>query len=191
MVSISGPETCILGLEAIPAVRHQDYEEKLKDHIKRLRSLPFYEGSILVLDVEGNGSMQWSHIVSVVQESCTNVVVLSDYKRKTATNTTNSAKMDMMRLTRMIMDEGSLGFHRELVTSSLNPKALMEELKAQMLRYERVVIPSKNPRVSNVVVLSGKGSAKKRKDDLCLTLQRAIRSRKVFLENPHYERYRL
>lgn len=189
IVSIGKPDTTILGMEAINYLRHQDYETVLKDHIERIRKIPGYEGSYLVVDIEANGNGEWSHLVSFLSQF-PNVIIMSDYKRKEGTNTTNQSKLEMMKLTRAILDEDSVGFAKSFVTSNKSANEVVKLFLKQMRQYERLVIPSKSLKISNAVILSGKGPNKTQKDDLCLTFQRAVRSRKVFLESSKYAKYR-
>ena len=189
IVSVSKPDTVIVGMEAIPMVRHQDYEDRLREHIKRIRLMPMYANAVMVYDIEANGNSEWSHIEAVVLEFPP-AVIMSDYKRKHATNTTNAAKRDMMSLTRAVLDDGDVRFLNGFVTTSDNTPRLLEEFKKQLLSYERFVLPTANLNSKNTVVFSGKGRNKDRKDDLCLTFQRAIRSRRIFLEDDKYRSYR-
>ena len=190
IVSICKPETVIVGIEAIPMVRHQDYEEVMRNHLRKIRSLPFFEFATFVFDIEANGNSEWSHIVAIAQEFSP-VVIMSDYKNKQATNTTNSAKLDMMTLTRSVLDSHGVRILDNFVTSHPNPTKLWAEVQTQFCSYERICVPSNSMKTKNSVIFSGKGRSKNRKDDICLTAQRTIRSRRIFLEAPRYRLDRL
>lgn len=188
IVSISGPGTIIVGMDAIPAQSPPDFEPVLRAHLQNIRNLPHFENCYFVLDVEANGQMIWYHINSIIKEF-SNVIFTSDYKNKTATNTSNKSKRDMVILTRTILESRDLHFHPNYVTTSGTRQEMRRKLIDQMALYKRVNLPSSTTS-SNTLIYSGKGDNHKQKDDLCLTLQRDIYRRRVFLESPKYACYR-
>lgn len=190
IVSICGPHSTIVGIDAIPAITHHDWEGPLLKHLQSIRARPYFENCRFVVDVEGNGSMAWSHINAVVCQM-SDVILLSDYKNKQATNTTNAAKKDMVDITRAVLEADDIRFMKGMITSHPHPDRVMQEFKRQMLSYERYVIANPSLRSQNSIIFSGKGSNKDKKDDICLTFQRALRWRRIFLESPKYRQYRI
>jgi len=98
--------------------------------------------------------------------------------------------MDAMKITRAMLDDNDIRIMDMFATSNPNPLAMLKKMEEQFYNYERVIVQSTNIKTRNTVVLTGKGNNKKRLDDICLTLQRSIRSRRVFLESPKYRNYR-
>lgn len=178
IVSISGPGTVIVGIDAIDAIHPSDWEVPLRRHIARIRAMPMYANCVIVADVEANGSSVWGHINAVIREF-DRVIIVSDYNRKEGTNTTNSAKQEMVQITREVLGTGDdVRFLDGFVTSHPDPNGyIFPEFKRQMCAYTRVFFPTTS---NDVAVFSGNGKNKDMKDDMCLTFQRALRRRKLF-----------
>lgn len=189
IVSISKPGTTIIAADSIPMVTHYDYEPILKEHIRSIRNDPVFQNSIIVVDIEANGSSEWSHILATVREFGA-IVPMNDYKRKEATNTSPAAKKEMVEIAQTVFQEGEISIYNKFKTSSPNPLRLLEEFKNQLLRYERVCKPKTTLGSKNTYFYSGKGKNKTLKDDLSQTLLRVIRTRKIFLESPQYVKHR-
>ena len=189
ITSICKPQTTICGLDAFESIDYNTYEPILCAHIRKIRSHPMLQNATIVVDIEANGQAEWAHILKIIREHG-HVIALSDYTRKEATNTTNSMKMDAMKITRAMLDDNDIRIMDMFATSNPNPLAMLKKMEEQFYNYERVIVQSTNIKTRNTVVLTGKGNNKKRLDDICLTLQRSIRSRRVFLESPKYRNYR-
>jgi hypothetical protein len=86
------------------------------------------------------------------------------------------------------LDDNDVRIYKDFVTHDKNPTKLLQEFERQMYDYERTVVVGNSLRNKNTVVLSGKGSNKKKLDDLCLTFQRAVRARQRFLFDPKFQK---
>jgi hypothetical protein len=187
IITISGPNHTILGMEAIDAVQHEDYDDRLVEHLRRIRALRYCEDAIIVLDVESGTGFEAGHITKLVQENFNNVVVMKDFHRKPGTSTTNAAKKEMMELTRSLLNTEDLFINKDFVCTDKDPAKILGKFQDQMLEYSRIVTVGRSIRNMNHEVFSGKGPNKTKLDDLGVTFQRALRCRKEFLYSGKYD----
>lgn len=189
VVSIGGPYTTIVGMEAIDAVEPSDYQDRLLEHIRRIRATKYMEDAILVLDVESGTGQEAGHIYALVQGRFQNVITMKDFHRKPGTKTLNSTKKEMMELTRALLNARDVRILKDFVTTDPHPLKLLEKFRAQMHNYMRYVSVGRTIHQRNTETFSGKGPNKKGQDDLCVTFQRAIRMRKEFLFSGRYDKF--
>jgi hypothetical protein len=187
ILSMCSPNTTLVGLDALSVRRHEDYEDILYSHLCKIRQLPYFESATLILDVESGTGLEASHAQSIIRR-LPDVQCIDDFKEKPGTQTTNQAKLDMMNLTRTLLDNDDIRILKNMITHHKNPQELMTKMKDQFLNYSRYVVVGKSMTSKNVVVLSGKGENKKEKDDVCLTFQRGIRTRHRFIYDPKFQK---
>ena len=118
------------------------------------------------------------------------MIILSDFTRKEGTNTSNENKADMAALMRTALEEDNIRISHPFITTSPSPQAFLADLKTQLKAFERVVVPTKSLRTKNSIIFSGKGPNKLQRDDLSLTVIRALLRKSLFFSDPRYARYR-
>ncbi len=154
-----GEGNVILRIMAVPVIRHSDFEGELEVFLQEVRKVPFTD-TILVVDIEGNASMEWAYIYSFVQQKFNNVLFLRDFHRKT------DARLKEMsaKYTRSLLESGELkiweGFHTQDIG----------EFRRQMLDYQALESLTRAQNGESCVVYRGKDG----KDDISFTLQRAL-----------------
>lgn len=188
ITSMCGPQAVIIRIDSFESISYVTWEPALLAHIKYIRSHTMLENATLVFDIEANGSAEWAHIVKSIRlADSKNIIMNHDFTRKEATKTDNKLKLDAMQITRAMLDANDIRFIDNFTTWTKNPETIKKQVYDQFLKYERLVISNDKVQTHNKFVLSGKGSGKKQKDDICFTIQRCIRSRRVFFENPKYK----
>jgi len=187
IMSIAGSQ-CIhwLGAEALDVVRTEDYEDILVEHIKRIKKIPFFETCTLVVDAEAGTGLCAGNIEKIIETHFSPVVFMRSGTRVPGTRTSNESKLQMMQLTRYLLDHFMINIFDGFITTNKNKIDLFKKTKEQLTNYERLVFTGSSVRVQNSVILSGKGLKKTRKDDLSVTLQRVILTRKNFLTEAQY-----
>lgn len=191
VVTISGPNTTILGMEGIDAVEPSDYQDRLIEHVRRIRALKFVQDATLIVDVESGTGQEAGHITTLLRQNFTNVVTMRDFKRKPGTKTLNSTKKEMMEMTRALLNAGDVSILREFVTTDPDPAKLLKKFQDQMLEYSRFVSVGRTIHQKNTETYSGKGASKNRMDDLCVTFQRAVFARAKFLFSGQYDQFHI
>jgi hypothetical protein len=192
ITSICEPNTIILGMEQLNIVSTDGYEGILIDHIKRLRENQYTVNAVIVLDVEAGTGFVAGDAEAIVTNNFLNVVVMHDFKiRKPGTRTDADAKEQMYQLTRAELQFETLNICSDFITSHKNKEAMLNDLRSQLMQYARYAAVAKNPFESTKYLYSGKGDNNRQKDDLCLTLQRAIYTRKRFKYDPQFANCRL
>ncbi len=189
LVSSCEPGCTILGMEAIDVVHPNDYSDRVRTHLRRLRELPYCGNAVFVVDVESGTGLEASHVLAICMEAG-RVIPMRDFQRKDGTRIDNKLKQAMMILAREYMESGRIRFHRNLVTTNPNPDAMMKELTRQLLAYQRHVVVSNSMRTANTVVFSGKGPSKSKRDDLAVMLQKAPIMQRKFNTEEQYRQHR-
>lgn len=188
ITSICGPQCVIIRVDSFESISYVTWEPALHAHFKYIRSHMMLQTATIVVDIEANGSAEWAHVVKSIRQIDDRVVIMDhDYTRKEATKTDDAMKLDAMQITRAMLDANDIRFIDNFTTWTNNPQTIKLEIQSQFLKYERLIIPNEKVQTRNRIILSGKGTGKKQKDDMCLTLQRCIRSRRVFFEHPRYK----
>ncbi len=175
--SLSSPGNIILGVEALDVVRMEDYEDKMVRHLQRIRAMRFCEDATIVVDAEAFTGLEASNIQRIVQNNFANVVLLNE-GRVPGTRTTETSKEEMVKLAQIAFSHGEVGIARNLVTSHHDPSKLIHEMGDQLMSFERIVVVGAH---RNRVKYSGKGPNGDKKDDLAMTLLRAIRTKHRYL----------
>jgi hypothetical protein len=186
IVSICFPYTTIVGLEAIDAVRTEDYEPVLMEHIRKLREKRFLENATIVLDVEANNFMEAGNIQGMVRRAG-NVLCMDDAGRKPGMETTPAAKEEMVDIFDRLLHADDIRIDPEIVTNHPNPIQIIRALGEQCVEYRRYIKPSKDVTRRSMHTFSGKGERGNKKDDLCLCLQRVCRTRHKFMYDKAYQ----
>ena len=159
----------LLGIDGIGGTRHDAWEKALIAHLNGLRNLDGCQKSLLVFDIEANGSASWSYLVSLIRKHFRSVVFLSDFKNKEATNTTHALKKDALVKTLTALEDDNIAIHQSFVSAT--PTETLAEFETQMKAYKRHVKTS-----GERVVTTFSGKDKGAKDDLSFTFMRAVRS---------------
>lgn len=186
VVSICYPHTTILGIEALDVVRTEDYERVLLEHVRSLRRKQYCENATLVVDVEANNMMEAGNIQAIIQ-SVGNVVCMNNAGRKDGMETTVASKEEMVEMFDRLIHAHDVRIDANIVCSNPNPAGLIMQLGAQCEEYRRYIRPSTDVTRRSVHTFSGKGERGNKKDDLCLTLQRACRSRHLFMFHKDFQ----
>ncbi len=186
VITLGGEHSVILGMEAWDVVQSEDYETKLIEHIKKIRALPRCRDARIILDVEAGTGLEAGNIIGLVQKNFRNVVPILDFYRKPGTKTTEPVKMEMMEMTREMIERKDVYIHEDFVTSDPNPETILCKWRDQMLDYTREVKVSASINQASHVILSGKGKNGGTPDDLSVTYQRAVRCSKRFLHDAKY-----
>ncbi len=188
VVTLNDTKTVILGIEAIEVIYSGDYQSRLVEHIRRVRALPRCKDAKIVLDVESGTGLEAGNIIAHVQAHFNDVIPIIDFKRKPGTKTSEESKLEMMTMTREMLDMQNIFFHEQFVTTHPDPAKILGKFRDQMLDYTRTVVESKGINTSSHVHLSGKQGGKQ--DDISCTFQRAVRCAKKFLYEAKYAKYR-
>jgi hypothetical protein len=189
VVTMSGPGRTILGMEAIKVIREEDFEHRLIEHIRRVRTIKMCEKAKIVLDIESGTGLEASRVNKLVRSHFDDVITMTDFIRKDGTKTDEAAKRDMVTITREALEAGDVSIHEDFVTTHSDPKKLMQEFGDQMMEYSRVINQG-NGRRAPTVTFTGKTKQGK-KDDLAMTFQRCIRAMRRFATSPKYDRWRV
>jgi hypothetical protein len=189
IISMCGPDYILLGMEAIDAVKSEDYEDIFLSHLDRIRAIPYCEDATIVLDVESGSGFEADTVEKFVRSRFENVITVQDYQRKPGSKTTNPVKREMMELTRSAIDLDRLSIYKDFITSDPYPNKLIAKWANQMKSYARYVSVGKTLNSHNTEIFTGKGENKRSLDDLCVTTQRCIRLIEMFCHNPRYIRY--
>lgn len=188
--SICEPKITVLGLEQLNIVATDGYKNVLVDHIRRLRLNQHLRNARIVVDVETGSGFIAPDAAAIIEDHFDNVIILTDFEeRKIGTVTSNESKDKMYQLTRAEMNLGNIRFWNHMITHHPEPKKMMEEFKEQMLNYARYAIKAKTPNQVTRYRYSGKGENMNLKDDICLTLQRAIYTRHRFKTDKKFVQY--
>jgi hypothetical protein len=177
ILTIGGPDTVIYGCDAIDVVDPKDYNQILVEHIRKLRQLPLCQDSVLVVDVEAGTGLEANHIVATIQSHFKRVVIMRDFHRKEGTKTTAEAKREMVQLTLPLVQSGQIRLVDQLVTSHPNPDKMLKEFQNQGMLFAETKRNGKS-------TFSGKAGGKR--DDMWMTLLRAVRARKHFFHSGKY-----
>lgn len=184
IITIGSPGNIVLAMDAIDAVKPEDYEEILVNHIKRVRKLEFCSASTCVVDVESGTGMEAGHIRRLISRNFSRVVFMTDFTRKPGRKTTQAVKEEMALLTHHFLKTGSLAFHSKWVTSAKDPAKLLGSLRSQLATYSRII--KVNLQSTNSITYTGKGHNKKARDDLAVVLQKCLKARADFYADPKY-----
>lgn len=184
IVAIASPYTTIMGMEALDIVDTTGYRGTLEKFCHRLRDDEMTQDATLIFDVEMGTGFTAPDVYGFVREKFNNIITINDKERKEGTLTTFKSKQEMMELTRNILEAGEIRFWKKFVTSNENPEIIKEEWSIQMCAYSRLFVPGNTVSSHNKYVLTGKGVDKTMKDDLCLTFQRALRTRWRYETDP-------
>lgn len=186
VVTIGYPGTIILGMEAIDAVTQEDYNERLLEHYRRIFALRYVETADLILDVEAGTGMEAPCIQNLVKRHYPKAILLNEFEhRKAGTLTDHNAKAEMYQVTLKKLKGGEISIAARFVTTDPKPEKILEKCRKQLLAYEKRLKPSRGV---NRVFYSGKGPGLK--DDLSVTLQRALRTQGRYMthRNLYYKR---
>ena len=151
-----------------------------------MKKIPFFETCTLVVDAEAGTGLCAGNIEKIIETHFSPVVFMRSGTRVPGTRTSNESKLQMMQLTRYLLDHFMINIFDGFITTNKNKIDLFKKTKEQLTNYERLVFTGSSVRVQNSVILSGKGLKKTRKDDLSVTLQRVILTRKNFLTEAQY-----
>lgn len=186
VVSICGPGTLILGAEALDVCDPDcGYEECVLEHFRRLFAIPQMQQAIAIVAFESNSGHHYALSKQIQHAFPSRIVLMGDKDlRKGGVTTTNKTKQAMMEVTQAALLKKDMHVAKEFVTTHAKPGALMEQFRAQMLRYREHRKPSDTPFGKDQVAWSGKSG--NMKDDLAVTLQLALYWRERFWGDPTY-----
>lgn len=180
--------TVILAIDAIDAVVTQDYEPVLIEHIRKIRAMAPFAGSVIVLDAESGTGYTAGDAQLIVTRNFDNIACMNELGRKPGTYTSSEAKREMAEITRGHLDSGDIRIFDQFMTTDPNPAGMIEKFMRQMLDYERRVVVSESLNKPNTVQYTGKDGGKKL-DDISQTFLRIMRSRLRFTFEPMYQKF--
>jgi hypothetical protein len=181
-----GVNIVIIGIDAFDIVVTADYESRLIEHVRKIRNMPVFANSTLVIDAESGTGVMAGDIEEIIKRNFTNIVCMGDLGRKPGTYTGPVAKQEMVQMARSHLDSNDIRIIDNLVTTEKNPLSVLEKLQHQTMDYERVVIVSDSIAKPNSVSFSGKQNGTKM-DDVAQTFLRVIRSRFRFTFAKEYQ----
>ncbi len=185
VVAISEPYTTILGMEALQIVDSVGYRDKLEAFCTKLRSIDEYtKDATLVFSVEKSMGFAPSDIYEFVRSKFVNIECISDTARKAGVITDHKAKVQMMEITREVLENNEVRFWKKFVTSDPEPAKLREKWANQMTDYRRIFVKGETIKSHNSFVLTGKGESKDKPDDLVMAFQIALRTRWQYEYDP-------
>lgn len=187
VVSIIAPGTTIVGAEALDVCSPEgDYEDRIIQHFRQLFSK--FKDATAIVAFESNSGHHTALSRRLLSTFVNRIVLLTDKElRKGGVTTTHKIKQHMMEMTQTAIIHDEVCVSAEFITSHAEPAKMLEEFRAQMLRYRAHKKPASTPFGQDKVAWSGKDGG--RKDDLAVTLQLAIYWRSVFWTELKYKMY--
>jgi hypothetical protein len=170
MVSICGPDVILLGMEAIPITKHDDYTHLMIDHMRMIRMLPKCQNCVFVVSVEAGTGAETAHITKRILDTVDNVIFLKDHEGKPGVETTKEVKEKMMDLTKRHLRLGEIYISGNFVCTelpSVKKDAVIQRFIKQMAASPPVTVSECH--------------------ELCDAFQRCIYSRDEFLNSGKYD----
>jgi hypothetical protein len=176
VVSISEPDTTVVGVDAIDVPRPADWQAKLLMHLLNIRALPNLQNCLFIMDVQSPSGFTADQVKAFVKKEITHVF----FTNKLDTSKFGSVKIKefrkkLMEDTRMDLNRRNCQVFQYFVTSHQDRDALLKKFKDEMLRYKETVRPKPHSDDGSVLTNYTKGC------NLVYTFQRAIRARNLIL----------
>ena len=169
-------EKIVIGIDAVNVVKKGSVEvdRTIINHIKGLRNIHLCEGTPIIVAIEAGTGIEPDRIrVALEREGIPKLHFMTSFTHKEGVKMDKKNKLAMMEMTKQIIEQQNLYFHKFLVSE--NKLKVMNALKQQLKNYEHVV---KERVLDNGVktkkyTLSGKLTTST-KDDISVCLQWAI-----------------
>lgn len=172
-----GCDGTILSILDIDSVFHTDYEKPFVDFLRHLRK--FYSSSTIVMDIETNGNMEWSHIVELIGKNKIQCLFIQDHEKKIGSCTTESSKFEMVVIGLKRLQEGTIF----MAVNMESPTVLYE----QLLEFKRVISQGASKDKPPRIKYTGKESGKP--DDVAMTFLRVLLAHQKFFTQERYAKY--
>lgn len=183
IISIAYPGNIIVGIEALDVVDPDDYEDILIDHVQRIFNEPLMRNAKFILDVESGTGLEAGHIrkLMINHFGASNVIALSNQKRRPGSLTTEVTKAEGVQLLRQFLRRDDLRFWKKCVSHHPNIKELIHgEYQRQLLTFKKVVTERANG--LNGYRFTGK-TTKGTKDDLAMVTMLALLAHNHFFSD--------
>jgi hypothetical protein len=155
-----------------------EYKSILIEHLEWIRAKPECRTAILIVDCESGTGQSAGDIEEFLREKFRSLYFFNDFDgKKAGTWTSNGAKVQAMELFRVELELNTLRFYDQFVTHHTKIQTMMSEWQDQIVSFEKHIRVSEKKSI-NSLILSGKRAGKR--DDMCLTLMRAIRNMYLF-----------
>ncbi len=163
VVSMIDPHVYI-GADSVEAHNRIDADEVLIKHLKKIRSIKWFQDSKIVLDIESGLGYEPSRIRKLVQDNfdgiiCIDILVLGTRQAQIAKN-----RFDAMQIE----------FYEHLISD--NPH-VMKEIQAQFKSFTKTTKEDEIIKCTN--------------HDIVTTMLRALNTRSMFLKDPRYSKYHI
>lgn len=167
-----------------PASQHQT----LLEHMQKIGNISGLQRALLVMGVEANLGFEATHIVHAMRKAGIRHVALHEAVQDgPGLLTTNESKEMMCIALQELLDLRRLSICTQLLSISNNPREALEQLSKQLATYTIYVEPPKNPFGKVKRTYTGKMAGNQ--DDLCIAMQLAILSSRIFLRKDKYQRF--
>lgn len=167
-----------------PVVQH----DALAAHIHALQSIPALARSQIVLGVECNLGFESHHILTAMRRrNVAHIPLFEGPQDGPGILTTNASKEIMCVATQELLDQQRLLVSRRFVCTTASPLEAIETLSKELRTYTIVVEPPRNPFGKPRRTYTGKVGG--HNDDLCIALQLAVLSMRIFNRSEKYTRF--
>ena len=154
----------------------------------KINQLQGLQRALIVLGVEANLGFEATHILHATRKSGIRHVALHEAVQDgPGILTTNESKEMMCIALQELIDLRRLTILKHMLSISTNPLESLDQLKKQLSTYTIYVEPPKNPFGKVKRTYTGKIAGNQ--DDLCIALQLAVLSSRIFLRKDTYQRY--
>lgn len=191
IISMAAPNT-FLAIDSFPVRTHHDWDERLFEHIDKLRQQERLRSAKFVVAVEANNDHSASIIYEKLMTKFPNIIIpySSNVKSgKAGTFTTSKSKVNMIELTQSVVVSKNMWFVDPLLsTDPKGPDRVKQMIKEQFIRFSREVHLSKDTLGRATVMYTGQ-LRRGELDDCVVTTMRNVLLQLEFFQNKAYEKY--
>jgi len=157
-------------------------------HLRTLQSINTLRNASLVVGVEANLGFEANHVLHALRKAGVPHIALHEGAQESVgVLTTNASKELMCVGLQELIDHKRMVISRQLVSLSASPLETLDTLFKQMNTYTIVVEAPRTPFGKPRRTYTGKVGGNQ--DDLCIALQLAVLSMRIFQKNDKYKRY--
>lgn len=161
----------------------------LAQHIATLRSLPQLKDAWIVLGVECNLGQEAQHILHGMRlRKVDRIIPLHEGPMDTpGMLTTNSSKEIMCHALQELLSMDRLALSRRMVCCATDPREALNRLAHELRQFMVIVEPPRTAFGQPRRTFGGKQGGQN--DDLCVALQLAVMTTRLFRSRPRYSRF--
>ena len=175
-------------MEALHAKDPDAQHDLLARHVQTLRTIDALSRAMVVLGVESNLGLEAHHILHAMRKrNVSHVALYEGAQEGPGILTTNTTKEMMCTATQELLDTRRLVLSQNMVCLSTSPRDLLDTLLKQLRTYTVVVEPARTAFLKPRRTYSGKIGG--HQDDVCVALQLAIMSSRIFQRSDKYKRF--